>query len=68
MFEHTGSDYFPFKYMLDFMTLITSKIGPDMNRTTVANVKAAGFEVTEVNNLFLDVVKTIKAIKPLGNL
>ena len=68
MFEHTGSDYFPFKYMLDFMTLITSKIGPDMNRTTVANVKAAGFEVTAVNNLFLDVVKTIAAIKPLGNL
>ncbi len=66
MFEHTGSRYFPFKYMLDFMTLITSKIGPDMNRNTVGNVRAAGFEVTEVNNLFLDIVKTIKAIKPLN--
>ena len=64
MFEHTGSRHVPFKYMMDFMTLITSKIGPEMNRTTVANVKAAGFEVTEVNNLFLDIVKTIKAVKP----
>ena len=64
MFEHTGSRYFPFKYMLDMMTAISRKIGPEMNRNTVANAKAAGFEVTEVNNLFLDIVKTIKAIKP----
>ena len=64
MFEHTGSRYFPFKYMMDFMTAISRKIGPEMNRATVANVRAAGFEVTEVNNLFLDIVKTIKAVKP----
>ena len=66
MFEHTGSRYFPFKYMMDIMTVITRKIGPDMNRNTVGNVRAAGFEVTEVNNLFLDIVKTIKAVKPLN--
>ena len=66
MFEHTGSRYFPFKYMMDFMTIITRKIGPELNRTTVGNVKAAGFEVTEVNNLFLDIVKTISALKPLN--
>lgn len=66
MFEHTGSRYFPFKYMMDFMTIITRKIGPELNRTTVDNVKAAGFEVTEVNNLFLDIVKTISALKPLN--
>ena len=34
-----------------------------MNRETVSNVKAAGFRVTEVNNIFLDMVKTIKAVK-----
>ena len=67
MFEHTGSRYFPFKYMMDFMTIITRKIGPELNRTTVGNVKAAGFEVTEVNNLFLDIVKTITALKPLND-
>lgn len=66
MFEHTGSRYFPFRYMLDFMTIITRKLGPDMNRNTVGNVRAAGFEVTEVNNLFLDIVKTIKAVKPVN--
>ena len=66
MFEHTGSRYFPLNYMMDFMTLISRKIGPEMNRKTVENVEAAGFEITEVNNLFLDVVKTIKAAKPLN--
>ena len=64
MFEHTGSRYYPFRQMLDFMTLLTSKIGPDMNRDTVSNVRAAGFEITEVNHIFLDIVKTIKAQKP----
>lgn len=63
MFEHTGSRYYPFKLMMNVMTLITSRIGPDMNRTTVANVEAAGFQLREVNNLFLDVVKTIHAVK-----
>lgn len=66
MFEHTGSAYYPFKIMMDLMTLLSRKVGPDMNRTTVANVEAAGFELREVNNLFLDVVKTIKAVKPAG--
>jgi ubiquinone/menaquinone biosynthesis C-methylase UbiE len=64
MFEHTGSRYYPFKIMMDFMTLLTRKIGPEMNRTTVANVEAAGFQLREVNNLFLDVVKVIKAVNP----
>jgi hypothetical protein len=49
--------------MMDFMTLLTEKIGPSMNRDTVANVRAAGFEILEVDNIFLDVVKTIRAQK-----
>lgn len=64
MFEHTGSRYYPFKLMMDLMTPLTQKLGPAMNRKTVDNVKAAGFEVLEVNNIFLDVVKTIIAKKP----
>lgn len=63
MFEHTGSRYYPFKVMMHLMTYATRKIGPDMNRMTVANVRAAGFDVLEVNNLFLDVIKTIHARK-----
>lgn len=62
MFEHTGSRYFPFNIMMNLMTPLTRKIGPDMNRKTVDNVKAAGFAIKEVNNVFLDVVKTIKAV------
>lgn len=64
MFEHTGSKYYPFKIMANLMTLLTRRIGPDMNRDTVANVEAAGFQLREVNNLFLDMVKTIRAVNP----
>lgn len=64
MFEHTGSRYYPFKPMMNLMTLLSQRFGPAMNRKTVANVRAAGFRITEVNNVFLDVVKTIKAMKP----
>lgn len=61
MFEHTGSRYFPFNTMLNQMTWLSKNFGPDMNRDTVTNVKIAGFTVTEVNHVFLDVVKTISA-------
>jgi len=64
MFEHTGSRYFPFTPMMHLMTLLSEKLGPSMNRPTVDNVRAAGFEIIEVNNVFLDVVKTIVAKKP----
>ena len=64
MFEHTGSKYYPFKLMMDLMTQLSRRFGPDMNRTTVENVQAAGYQLEEVNNLFLDVVKTIKAVNP----
>lgn len=65
MFEHTGSRFHPFRPMMELMTLLTEPIGPSMSRDTVGNVRAAGFEITEVNNVFLDVVKTIKARKPV---
>ena len=64
MFEHTGSRVFPFNLMLDVMTPIWRPIGPEMNRDTVANVKKAGFEIRQVNNVYLDVVKTIAATAP----
>jgi ubiquinone/menaquinone biosynthesis C-methylase UbiE len=61
MFEHTGSRYFPFSLMMNLMTLISRRFGPDMNRKTVENVRAAGFTLLEVNHVYLDVVKTIHA-------
>ncbi len=66
MFEHTGSRWFPFNVMMDLMTPLTSRVGPDMNRRTVDNVRRAGFELKGVYNVFLDVVKTIHAVKPPG--
>ena len=63
MFEHTGSKYFPLNLMMKFMSIITEKVGPSMDRQTVDNVEKAGFHVTEVEHVFLDVVKIIKARK-----
>ena len=63
MFEHTGSRFFPFSLMMNLMTPLTRKLGPDMNRDTVNNVREAGFKVEEVNHIYLDVVKTIHATK-----
>ncbi|MDY0065183.1 MAG: class I SAM-dependent methyltransferase [Steroidobacteraceae bacterium] len=63
MFEHTGSRYFPFNLMMHVMTLFTRRFGPEMNRPTVENVMAAGFRLTEVRHVYLDVVKTISARK-----
>ncbi len=64
MFEHTNSRYFPFNLMLNLMTPLSSYLGPAMNRPTVDNVQRAGFEIVEVENIYLDVVKTIRALKP----
>jgi ubiquinone/menaquinone biosynthesis C-methylase UbiE len=61
MFEHTGSRYLPFSLMMNLMTPLSRKFGPEMNRTTVENVKAAGFQLTRVTHVYLDVVKTISA-------
>lgn len=64
MFEHTGSRLFPFGIMLNVMNPLMRFLGTEIDRDTVANVRAAGFHVDAVTNIFLDVVKTIEATKP----
>ncbi|MCE2391310.1 MAG: class I SAM-dependent methyltransferase [Proteobacteria bacterium] len=64
MFEHTRSRYFPFNLMLNLMTPLSRRVGPEMNRDTVANVSRAGFERVEVRSVYLDVVKQIRAVAP----
>lgn len=64
MFEHTGSRYYPFKLLLNMMNLLSKKLGPEVNRDTVSNVRMAGFRIRQVNHIFLDVVKTIVAEAP----
>lgn len=63
MFEHTGSRYQPFRAMMNLMTLVSRTFGPDMNRTTVENVVAAGYKLQKVTHVYMDVVKTIHAVK-----
>jgi len=64
MFEHTGSRWFPFSVMMKVMSKMASRFGPELDRDTVSNVRAAGFELLAVNHVFLDTVKTIHARKP----
>lgn len=64
MFEHTGSRYYPFRLMMNLMTPLSRRFGPEMNRPTVENVRAAGFELESVEHVFLDVVKMIHARCP----
>lgn len=64
MFEHTGSRCFPFGLMLNLVNPVCRNLGPELNRDTVANVRAAGFDIRKVTNIFLDVVKTIEAAAP----
>ena len=66
MFEHTGSRYFPFNAMLNTLTPLVRRFGPELNRDTVANVQRAGFEVRAVDPVYLDVVKMIHAVVPQG--
>ena len=67
MFEHTGSRYFPFNLMLNLMTPLSRRYGPEMNRDTVANVARAGFEIQAVEPVYLDVVKMIRAVAPAAS-
>lgn len=64
MFEHTGSRYFPFNMMLNLVTPVSRRFGPELNRDTVTNVPRAGFELAGVENVYLDVVKMIHAVAP----
>lgn len=64
MFEHTGSRIFPINVMLNLLTPLSRKAGPELNRDTPANVEKAGFQIREVNNVYLDFVRTISAVAP----
>ena len=64
MFEHTGSRWFPFNLMMNLMTPLSRRVGPEMNRRTVENVRRAGFRIRDVKHIYLDVVKTICAEAP----
>lgn len=66
MFEHVRSAIGPLGIMMDLITPIVSRFGPDLNRDTVGNVQKAGFRVRAVENVYLDIVKIIEAVKDDG--
>ncbi len=63
MFEHVRSAIGPLGILMDLMTPLVSRLGPELNRDTVGNVQKAGFRLRRVENVYLDVVKTIEAVK-----
>jgi len=63
MFEHVRSRIGPVGVFLDLMTLLSRRLGPDLNRDTVGNVLKAGFRIRREENVYLDIVKIIEAVK-----
>jgi ubiquinone/menaquinone biosynthesis C-methylase UbiE len=66
MFEHVRSRIGPLGIMLDLMTPLSRRFGPDLNRDTVGNVQKAGFRIRREENVYLDIVKIIEAVKEHG--
>jgi ubiquinone/menaquinone biosynthesis C-methylase UbiE len=66
MFEHVRSAIGPLGIMMDLITPIVRRFGPDLNRDTVGNVQKAGFRIRAVENVYLDIVKIIEAVKDEG--
>lgn len=64
MFEHVRSRNRLLGFTLDCMTLWTRLFGTAMNRETVANVLAAGFQISGIRSVYLDIILAIRAMKP----
>ena len=56
----------PLGIMLDLMTPLSRRLGPDLNPDTVGNVQKAGFRIRREENVYLDIVKIIEAVKEPG--
>ena len=63
MFEHGRPTNRYLGFMMDLMNPLVRKVGPDINRRTADNVRAAGFRLTREFNVYLDMVKLFEATK-----
>lgn len=63
MFEHVRSRIAGLGRLMDLMTLLSRRLGPELNRDTVGNVLKAGFTLEREENVYLDVVKIIEAVR-----
>jgi ubiquinone/menaquinone biosynthesis C-methylase UbiE len=63
MFEHVRPSNPYLGLMMDLMNPAVRMMGPDVNRRTADNVRAAGFRITREFNVYLDMVKLFEAVK-----
>lgn len=49
---------------MDLLTLFTRRGGTEMNRDTLGFAVTAGFRVTRVDSVFLDIILLIHGVKP----
>lgn len=63
MFEHVRSRNPILGLTLDLMTLFTRRNGTEMNRCTVETAIAAGFHITNVETVFLDIILAVRGEK-----
>ncbi len=63
MFEHVRPTQFLLGAMMDILTPLVRNFGPELNRPTADNVRAAGFKITRDFNIYLDMVKLFEAVK-----
>jgi ubiquinone/menaquinone biosynthesis C-methylase UbiE len=63
MFEHVRPSNPFLGLMMDLLNPLIRKVGPEINRRTAENVKAAGFQITSEFNIYLDMVKLFEAVK-----
>jgi len=63
MFEHVRSRNPVLGAELDLLNVALRRLGPEMNRDTVANVQRAGFVVDRVVCVYLDIFLAIEAYK-----
>ena len=56
----------PLGILMDLMTPLFSRLGPELNRDTVGSFHKAGFRLRRAENAHLDVVKTTEAVKDGG--
>jgi len=63
MFEHVRPSNPYLGFMMDLMNPLARRLGPEINRRTADNVRAAGFRLTREFNIYLDMVKLFEAVK-----
>lgn len=64
MFEHVRSRNHILGLTLDLMTLWTRRAGTEMNRDTIGSVRKAGFQISRIESIYLDIILAIHARKP----